>query len=251
MRKGKKLTFLVTILCTLALLVSLFSITLIADSAMADDTTNKVTATTTTAVKQGDVVNCYVYIDSLESLSSLNVAVHFDPDKVSVTSSFNSVSCALYDSSINESYVQFSYIFDGNGEATKTQLFYFQYKVLTNAAEGAAHFDVVVSEAYDSSLNVANISGSRCPFTIAKKVTSKTCTVYGTSPVSTAIKEEFELSYRLNTTGVASGSFVIRYDAELFECIECSVGGLLENKFYDIKTDQPNTLYIQKAQHRI
>ncbi|MBO5970791.1 MAG: leucine-rich repeat protein, partial [Clostridia bacterium] len=243
MRKGKKITFLVTILCALALLISWFSITPIAATALAEDTNNKVTATTTTTVKQGDTVNCYVYIDSLESLSSLNVAVHFDPDKVSVTSSFNSVSCSLYDSSINESYVQFSYIFDGNGEDTKAQLFYFQYKVLTNAEEGAAHFDVVVSEAYDSSLNVANISGSRCPFTIAKKVTNKTCTVSGTSSVTTAIKEEFELSYRLNTTGVASGSFVIRYDAELFEFVELSVGGLLENKFYDIKTDQPGVIY--------
>ena len=58
MRKGKKLTFLVTVLCTLALLMSLFSITPFAASATADDTTNKVTATTTTTVKQGDVVNC-------------------------------------------------------------------------------------------------------------------------------------------------------------------------------------------------
>ena len=137
MRKGRKLTFLVTILCTLALLTSLFGSALLAASAT-ENSDNKVTATTNATVKQGNTGYCYVYIDSLESLSSLNVAVHYDPDKISVTSSLNQVDCLLYDSSITESCVQYSYIFDGSGEATKTKLFYFQYKVLTNAEVGDA-----------------------------------------------------------------------------------------------------------------
>ena len=87
-----------------------------------------VTATTDSSVNQGNYAGCYVYIDSLESMAALEVAVHFDNTKVKIVSVYNSVGCTLYDSSINDSDIQFSYIFDGKGAASKTRLFYFYYQ---------------------------------------------------------------------------------------------------------------------------
>lgn len=232
MRGNKKIQALVTVILTLALLTGMLSVTAFAS----DSGDIKVTATATASVKQGNTGYCYVYIDSLENLSSLSVAVHYDSAKVSVSSSnlYNKVSSIVYDSTVKDSAVQFSYVFDGKGKANKTQLFYFTYNVLSDAEVGDSFFDIIVTDAYDSGLNSMPVSGSRCKFGISENVTSKTCSVYGTSSVSTSVNGEFTLSYRLSTTAIASGNFAIAYDHELFEAIEVTAGSVLTNKIYDI-----------------
>ena len=58
----------------------------------------QVTATTSnSAFVQGNTGYCYVYIDSLESIASLSVTVHYDSSKIKVTSGnvYNKVSCSL------------------------------------------------------------------------------------------------------------------------------------------------------------
>ena len=123
MRKVKNYAFLLTLILAFALLIMPFGTVPIFATESAG---NQVTATTNASVKQGNSGYCYVYIDSLEGLSSLNVTVHYDFDKVSVQSGYvyNKVSSLLNDKSVSESRVQFSYIFDGKGKAEKTQLFY-------------------------------------------------------------------------------------------------------------------------------
>ena len=243
MRNGKSYTFLITAVLSLAILISVFGIPLLAVNA-AEDTVNTVTASMPSSVTQGSTGYCYVYIDSLESLSSLNVAVHYDPDKISVTSSYNQVACTMYDGVSGESYVQYAYIFDGNGTANKTSLFYFQYQILSDAPVGETYFDIVVTDAYDASLNVVEVAGSRTSFSIQKKTTNKSCTVSATSSVNTSITGEFEISYRLNTKEVASGSFKILYDAELLQVIDVTQGALLENKITDINTATKGAVYV-------
>ena len=74
-----------SVLCTLALLLGMCAVPV----AAAD--TLRVTAATGTPIKQGSTGECSVYIDSMESLASLSVTVHFDPARVKITDLYNSV----------------------------------------------------------------------------------------------------------------------------------------------------------------
>ena len=234
----KKRKPFISLVCAIALILSIISV-----PAVAADTIS-VTATTGATVKQGDSGYCYVSIDSTEGLAALDVTVHYDPAKVKITGVYNSVSCTLYDSVTNTDNIQFSYILDGQGTAKKTGLFYFRYQVLSNAEVGDAYFDITVGEAYDNSLNDVAVYGSRCNFTIAEKTASKSCYIYGSGSMSTAIEQEFTLSYQFSTYQIASGTAVISYDSELFEVLEVTNGAFLTDKLVDINTDLAGEIYI-------
>lgn len=237
MNLNKKLKPFISLVCAILLILPT-----VIPVAAAD--TNSVTATTSATVKQGYSGTCYVYIDSTEGLAALDVTVHFDPAKVKITNVYNSISCTLYDSVTNTDNIQFSYILDGKGTASKTQLFYFRYKVLSNAEVGSTYFDITVGEAYDSSLNEMAVSGSRCSFSVAETVTNKSCSIYGNSSATSAIGQEFTLSYRISTYQIASGTAMISYDPELFEVVGVTEGGFLTDKIVDINTDLTGEIYI-------
>ncbi len=225
--------------------ISLFlSVCLISGAAV---TGNTVTATTEATVKQGNTAYCYVYIDSLENLAALDITVHYDSTKVKINNVVNSVSSIVYDHTTESSAIHASYIFDGKGAASKTQLFYFTYQVLSGAEIGGSYFDITVGEAYDSTLNEVSVFGSRCKFDIEKRVTSKTTSAYSTSSVLTKIGREFSLSYRLGTSQIASGTAVISYDPELFEVVSVTPGKFLDGKVTDINTDLLGAIYISFA----
>lgn len=163
MTNNKKYSFLLIILA-IALLLPFGKL-----SASANESgVTQVTAVTGAEIKQGEMGTCYVYIDSLERLSSLMVTVHYDPNKVIVDegSVLNVAPCLLYDKTVQNAGVQVSYIFDGAGQAVKVPIFYFNYTVLGQAEEVDSYFDIVVSEAYDSSLIAMPVVGSRCEFKI-------------------------------------------------------------------------------------
>ncbi len=234
----KKRKPFISLVCVISLLLSMISFPVVAADV------NSVTATTNATIKQGNTGNCSVYIDSTESLAALDVTVHFDPDKVKITSVYNSVGCTLYDTVTNTDNLQFSYILDGEGTASKTRLFYFYYQVLSNAEVGDTFFDVTIGEAYDSAINDVAVSGSRCSFKIEEKVTNKTCSAYSSTSVSTSVEQEFTLDYRFSTSQIASGTAVINYDPELFEVVEVTNGNLLTDKVVDINTDLAGAVYV-------
>ena len=238
MHRYKRLKGFIGLVCIAVLLLS----TPMIPVAASDGKT--VTATTSETIKQGSSGTCYVYIDSTESLAALDVTVYFDPAKVKIISLYNSVSNILYDSVKNTDNVQFNYILDGKGTASKTRLFYFYYQVLSDAEVGDAYFDITIGEAYDSALNDVTVLGSRTKFTIAETVTTKTCTVSASSTVSTAVEKEFSLNYRLSTYQIASGSAVIQYDPELFEVVSVASGEFLDNKTTDINTGLSGSVYL-------
>ena len=243
MRKVNNFTILITLILALTLLIVPLSTMFV--SAI-ENTDIKVTATTSTSVKQGNSDYCYVYIDSLENLSTLSVTVHYDPNKIKVESwcVYNNVSCTMHDKAVGESSVQFTYIFDGNGEAYETQLFYFMYTVLSDAEVGDTYFDIVVNDAYDSLLNAMPVSGSRLSLEIDETIFTKECYMYSPYWVNTSVGEEFELYYSLSTYQVASGSFIINYDPELFEVVGVTNGALLNNKIVDVNTNLEGAVYI-------
>ena len=205
---------------------------------------NQVTASTNASMEQGSYGYCYVYLDDLTDLASLTVAVHYDAEKVTVMDSYNQVACTLYDSSNQSGCLQYSYIFDGEGSSTKTNLFYFYYQINENATAGGSYFDIVVSDAYTAELTTVNISGSRCNFSITEKHESKYCYLYGTYDVNTSVKEEFEISYYLYESAIASGSFTIQYDPELFEFVELKQGDFLNNKVVDVNSNLDGSVAV-------
>ena len=239
--KNYKLRSLV-VLVVVAMLMNSFGVLPI----FAVDNGIQVTATTSSTVKQGNTGYCYVHIDSLEAISTLSVTVHYDSDKIKVHTDnvYNTVSAMLSDKYVGESSIQFSYIFDENGSAGKTQLFYFNYTVLSDAEVGNTYFDIVVNEAYGTSLEPITVSGSRCAFKIEETVNTKTCSIYSTSNVSTSVKEEFELSYRLSTHQIASGSFVINYDPDLFEVVGYTNDAFCDYKMVDVNTNLAGAVYV-------
>ena len=137
------------------------------------------------------------------------------------------------------SFIFFFYYLSGN-----FKLFYCYFQVNSIAEVGDVYFDIVVTEAYDNSLNDIAFRGSRCAFKVTEKNVSKSCSISSTSTVSTSVGEEFELSYRLSTYSVASGSMAIQYDPELFEVVSVTNGGFLTGKIADVNTELNGAVYL-------
>ena len=199
--------------------------------------------------EQGEKTAGYGYsatcsIDSLSSLSALNVSVYYDDSIVTVTSMYNNVPCVLYDNSNSNSAVNFSYIFDGNGADENTQLFYFYYQIKDNAPEGNYYFDIIINEAYDSSLNSVPVSGVRCNFHVNAPQQVKSVNIYGSGSINTSKNQEFDVSYTLYDYSILSGSFNIAYDSELFEAVSVTNGGYMANKTVDSNINLAGTVYI-------
>jgi hypothetical protein len=163
-------------------------------------------ATTNASAKQGSTGYLYVYLDDLTDLSALNVSVYYDTEKITVKSVYNQVPSVVSDLAASDGCVNASYIFDGKGSATKTNLFYIYYQVNSSAEVGDTYFDIVVNEAYNSSLEGMDFAGSRCSLEIMEKTVSKSCSIYSASTITTSVGEEFELNYSLSTYQIASGS---------------------------------------------
>lgn len=197
-----------------------------------------------TSVTQGSTYTAYVYLTSLSDISSLNVSVYFDSNVLSVSSTYNQVSASLYDSVIKEDCLSYTYLFSGTQEDTNVRLFYFYYKVNSDATVGSSYFDIVIDEAYDNSLNSKEISGSRYSFTVNEKVQQKTCRINSSSSISTKISQEFELTYRFNTYEIAAGSVHIQYDSELFEFVSSTDGAFLTDKAVDINSSMTGCIYV-------
>ncbi len=239
MKKGDILRRLFSALCALVIVFTCFP------AAAFAATGNQLTATISrSTIAQGSSGYCYVYVDSLEDLASLNLAVYFDPAKVRVTNAYNSVSCTLYDSAIQSDHVQYTYLFDGEGAASQTRLFWFSYEILSDAPVGDTYFDIVVTDAHDTALNEVAISGSRRKFTIVEAAVNKTCSMWDSGAVQTSVKEEFEISYYLSPSEVASGSVVIQYDQELFELVGVTNGAFLDGKTVNVNTALTGAVYL-------
>ena len=235
----KKIKGLISVLCAVCLVVTLINVSVCAV------TEKKVTANTESVLKQGEKAWYCVYIDSTENLAALDVTVNFDSSKIRVSDVYNSVDCSLYDSVINADNVQISYVFDGEGVDYETLLFDFYYEVLSDAELGKTYFDVTIGEAYDSSLENVNVTGTRTSLIVEEKVIeNKYCSIYGLDYINSSIEQEFTLNYSFNTTEIASGTVDIVYDSELFEVLEVTKGVILDGKIVDINTSFAGHIYV-------
>ena len=208
------------------------------------ESNNSVILETNDDVVQGNTYYSYVYINSLENVATLDVSVHYDSSALSVLDTYNQVSCSLYDSSLNEDNVSYSYIFNNEDISSKTCLLYFSYRISDDANVGSSYFDIVINEAYDFSLNVVSVEGTRKYITISEKEVHKTSYLYGTSSIQTKKEEEFELTYRFSTYQIASGSIEIQYDEEIFEFVSLTQNSFLNDKLVDINSSLNGSVYI-------
>lgn len=227
-----------------AFLVAICMVSLACTLGVSAESTNRVTIEADASIQQGSYGYAYVYLDNLKDLASLTVAVHYDAEKVMVLDSYNMVGCDMYDSSVMDGRLQFSYIFGDEGSDSKSILFYFYYMIQEDATVGDTFFDVVVSDAFTGELETVEISGSRCNFTVTERVENKYAYVWGDSDISTAVKQEFELHYYLNDWQIASGSVTLSYDPELFEFVEFSNGGFLADKMVDVNASLEGSVYL-------
>ena len=242
--KRKLLPIIVTFAIVCCLFGGIFGVDGTETQVARAEGTISIYAETGKSIAQGNTGYCYVYVDNTVDLASLTVAVHYDSQKMSVTGYYNRATCSIYDASNNDGCLKFSYIFDAEGSATKTALFYFYYQINSDAEIGNTGFDVVVEEAYTTTLEVAPYSGSRCNFEITEKKVVNTCSVYGTSTINTSVKETFEIDYRLSNCYIASGSIDVKYDPELFEFVELTQGNFLNGKVVDVNSSQRGTISL-------
>lgn len=207
-------------------------------------TSNTVTLNSDDTVYQGGFYSSTVYIDSLENISSLKITVYFDSSLIEVNSTYNYVTCSLYDSSINDDNISYSYIFGSDTSNIKTSLFCFYYSIKSDATLGNTYFDILVDEAYDSSLNVIEVFGSRKRITIKESKQLQTIYIYGTSSISSKKEQEFDISYYFYNYQIASGTIEITYDQELFEFVSLTNGNFLINKLVDYNSSIKGTVSL-------
>lgn len=210
----------------------------------------RITVSTAQTVRQGSGSYCTVSVDSLGTLASLELTVHFDPAAVQVSEGnlYNeATACRLYDSHVTDGEIRLTYLFDGNGAEGAQNLCSFFYSVPADAPVGMTGFDVTVGEALDGSLNALPVSGSRCSFAVEAYVAPDVTYLYDYGAVNTSVRQEFTLRYELADANVVSGSAVLGYDPELFEPVTVTRGGLLEGKLTDINQSLAGSVYLSFA----
>lgn len=188
----------------------------------------------------------YVYSSNLENINSLSIEIHFTSSNITITNIYNNVTSLMYDSSIQNDTAKVTYLFDGtSGTNNKTLLFYFYYSVKDDATIGDDYFDILVTEAYDSSLNSVEFNNVRASFKIKAKETTKHCYIYSNLSGNNAkINEIISVNYYTYTYDIESASFVITYDEEFLSFDSLEKGTYLNDKIVDINSSYKGSIYI-------
>ena len=201
-----------------------------------------------------DVIEGYSYGADLcmyinEEVSALSVEVHFNPSVVSIGDTYNYISAQIYDYSIDEESVNYTYIFDHVDLDSNQTLFYFSYDVLSGVAPGRYYFDIVISEAYNSSLESVEISTARKYIDVESQSSLKVANAYPSqSNINTSYNQEFTFAYYLDSSEPSSGAFVIRYDDTLFEFVSLTKLDFFDNMICDYNASAKGEIIVTFAE---
>ena len=242
----KKPLFLVFALFALAMPFGRSTFTM----AKADGEENRVWLETQDNVVETNSYYAGVYLNTHEELSALSVEIHFNPDVVAISSTYNSISANIYDYSIQEESLNYTYIFNEVTLDSNQQLFYFYYQVVDGVTPGRYYFDIVISEAYNSSLKSVEISTARKYIDVTDKTSIKTsyACINGSSNISTSYNEEITFSYYLDNSEPSSGAFVIRYDDTLFEFVSLTKLDFFSNMICDYNASAKGEILVTFAE---
>ncbi len=186
-----------------------------------------------------------VYASSLKNVSSLSVEIHFNDENLSINNINNYAACSIYDSNIGTDVVKITYLFDKIEESNRTDLFYFSFQISSSANLGSDYLDIIVSEAYDNDLNVVDFSNCRSKFDIVEQNPSTYRYIYsGISGNGSSINKIVSINYYTYAYDIQSGTFLIRYDDELFVFDSLTQGGYLANKIVDINSSNKGSVYL-------
>ncbi len=191
----------------------------------------------------------YVYASSLENINSLSIEVHYSSNNIEISSINNSVTSLMYDSSIQSDSAKITYLLDTTvGTSEKTTLFSFYFNVKETASIGGDYFDILVTEAYDSTLNSVEFKNVRTSFGIKEKQQSKECNIYSQLTGNNAkISETVSVNYYTYDYDIESASFVVTYDDELLSFESIDKGSYLDDKIVDINSSYKGSIYLSFA----
>ena len=79
--------------------------------AKADNEDNRAWISTQDSVIETNSYYAGVYMNVHEELRALSIEIHFNPSVIAVSSTYNSIAANIYDSSIHEESVNYTYIF--------------------------------------------------------------------------------------------------------------------------------------------
>ena len=201
----------------------------------AEGEANEITLSCPQKVRQGGSCSGQIKLTAYEQVKTLSLQIHFDSEVLSVNSlSAESGAASLYDSSIAIDTVSYTCIFDTLQLQQPTLLFTFSYMVELEAQPGSHFFDVVISEAYDASMNPIDVCASRASFEVQAKESQKMAHFYATqASVGTSAGRTFSLDYHIWSEFPASGVFALRYDDELFDFVSLDTGSFFADSMVD------------------
>ena len=206
---------------------------------------NQTRISTTENVYRGNNYSASVYLTANEEISALSISVYYDSNAFAIMQKYNTATCNMYDSSIHENYISFTYIFDSISVSAEQRLFYFTYQVKNDAAAGSYCFDVLVEEAYNSSLENVDVEGTMQTVQLVVNSSPKSAqvTINGKKTVNTKINGEFTINYCLSTLDAAGGTFIIHYNDELFEFVTLQEQNFFLDKIVDYNTNTAGEIY--------
>lgn len=192
-----------------------------------------------------------IYLNTHEDISALSISIHYDSD-VFLMSEHHGVAdnCTMYDCSGTGSSFTYTFIFDNISKNEDQRLIYFYYLIKENVTPGKYYFDLVVNEAYNSSLEDVTIVAKRKYIDVASIEHIKSVNTYISSGnnISASYEETITFTYELTNSEPTSGVFVLAYDNELFEFVSLTKHEFFDNMICDYNASLTGQILISFAE---
>jgi len=189
---------------------------------------------------------CYVYLDNIEELASLEIQFYYDANDIEIKSLYNYAKTDLFDYNINNDVVNITYIFNKD-VSFNNHIFSLRYEVKDTTAS-STYFDLAIIEALDKNLNNVNITGQNKKINIIKKDQTYESIIFNVDQNAQEAKYGDLINlkyYSYYLSSLASGSFVISYDKEYFELVNFELLDYFnENILVDINIEQKGFVYV-------
>ena len=183
-----------------------------------------------------------VYLNEAVEVSSLQLEIHFDSSIINVKNINNNFSDSFFDFSINDEIVSITYLFKNPINGTN-DLFSIDFDLLSGTAGNNTYFELLVTNATNSSYEKVDIEGGRYTFFILENETILSNPVFAvTKNVNEAKLNDivtFEIS-GTNLSELGSASFDIGYDKDYFEFSSYEETDFLSNNCSVFNTNTEN-----------
>ena len=226
----------------------------------ADSDQSEITLSCGGAFTEGETYTANVSLFAVEDINALSLQIHFDSSVLEATETTNYASAEFYDHSIQKDSLAYSYIFNSIDLFNFIQLFSFSFRIQDGVIPGNYYFDVIVSDAYNNSLNPVEIKTYRTYFSVTSssgdpsggggETPPVVNSAYGfltCGEVTTSYNESFTFTYYLDSLEPSSGTFVITYDDQLFEFVSLTKLGFFDDMICDYNANTKGQIYVSFA----